>query len=255
MRTAGGHRRIPRGEAIRYIREAHLPVDRPELLGLGAGTEVGADADVASESRALYEALHQGRRDEAIRIITSSFLGGRPLAWVFDELMRDALAEIGTLWEHGQEGIFIEHRAIDICISAVARLRGALPQPPADAPVAIGGAPANDPYLLPSQMVAAVLQDVGWQSINLGPDTPLDVLAGGANVHQAQLVWLSCSSDQAFARLKPRLGEFAESMAAHGRRLILGGRAGETRLSNDRIVRIDTMRELDAFARGVLAAR
>ena len=35
-RTAGGHRRIPLTEAIRFIRLINAPVVRPELLGLGS---------------------------------------------------------------------------------------------------------------------------------------------------------------------------------------------------------------------------
>ena len=35
-RTAGGHRRIDRREALRFIREAGFTVVRPELLGISA---------------------------------------------------------------------------------------------------------------------------------------------------------------------------------------------------------------------------
>src|SRR5215204_6409591 len=42
-RTPGGHRRIPRGEAIRFIRETRATVVRPEILGL-AGWEESSEA-------------------------------------------------------------------------------------------------------------------------------------------------------------------------------------------------------------------
>src|SRR5215211_2356769 len=41
-RTAGGHRRIPLAEAIRFIRETHATVVRPDLLGLGATPKISA---------------------------------------------------------------------------------------------------------------------------------------------------------------------------------------------------------------------
>ena len=69
-RTAGGHRRIPLAEAIRFIRETHATVVRPDLLGLGdvaslrwssskaAAASAGADRDnvysgVRAEQRAI----------------------------------------------------------------------------------------------------------------------------------------------------------------------------------------------------------
>jgi excisionase family DNA binding protein len=250
-KTAGGHRRIPRDEAIRYIRASGLAVPRPEILGFAELLDTSPAGSATSD--ALYLALRRGQRDRAIGLITGPFLEGRGIAWICDTLLRDALSEIGTLWQHGQEGIFIEHRAIDICLQAVTRLRDALPAASPQAPVAIGGAPASDPYLLPSQMVAAVLQEEGWRAENLGPDTPLEVLARGAREQHARLVWLSCSSDDAAGDVRSRLADFSGELAAEGRRLVVGGRAlnGRPVRGNDAIVHLQSMAELDAFARGL----
>jgi excisionase family DNA binding protein len=249
-RTSGGHRRIPRSEAVRYIREAGLDVLRPERLGL---VELLSPADRQGGAASLYEALRRGERARAIGLIESAFVAGRPVAWVFDHLLHESLADIGTLWEHGKEGIFIEHRAIDICLHAIARLRDLLPEIPADAPRAIGAAPSGDPYLLPSQMVAAVLHEGGWQAINLGPDTPLDVLARGAEAHDARLVWLSCSSEAAAGNLARNIPAFADELACKGRQLMAGGRAWPElpRKARPSLVHMDTLTELEAYARGL----
>src|SRR6185295_13435922 len=60
-RTAGGHRRIPVQEAIRFIRESGATVVRPEILGL-AGLESApmippTRANAPSTVDALFDAL------------------------------------------------------------------------------------------------------------------------------------------------------------------------------------------------------
>src|SRR5687767_8379064 len=58
-RTVGGHRRIPLSEAIRFIRETHATVVRPQVLGLpDLNPRVGAE-DPSPEER-IYQALVDG---------------------------------------------------------------------------------------------------------------------------------------------------------------------------------------------------
>jgi MerR family transcriptional regulator, light-induced transcriptional regulator len=54
-------------------------------------------------------------------------------------VIRPALARVGELWAHGPEGIFLEHRALDTSLQALAEIGRLLPEPPEDAPVAVGG--------------------------------------------------------------------------------------------------------------------
>src|SRR6185437_13764462 len=60
-RTAGGHRRIPLSEAIRFVRETHAPVARPQILGLPPlPPEVVSTVDGQSENDRLFDALKSG---------------------------------------------------------------------------------------------------------------------------------------------------------------------------------------------------
>src|SRR3954467_11206793 len=71
-RTAGGHRRIPVAEAIRFIRESGATVVRPDLLGLdeigSPGDASGVVAAVPDEQR-LFDALAAGERRVAGALI------------------------------------------------------------------------------------------------------------------------------------------------------------------------------------------
>ena len=70
-------------------------------------------------------------------------------------------------WEHGSDGIVIEHRAVDTCLRALSLIRSLIPRAAPTAPVALGAAVANDPCVLPS-IAAVVLADAGFD-VNLGP--------------------------------------------------------------------------------------
>ena len=73
-------------------------------------------------------------------------------------------------------------------------LRSLLPAPPGSAPLAIGAAPEEDPYLIPSMMAGTVLAEAGLRDINFGANTPLHLLASEAVRMGAKLVWVSISS-------------------------------------------------------------
>ena len=189
-RTSGGHRRIPRNAALAFAREHGYPVLRPDLLGLDEVAPPGAGAGPAAT---LHAALLEGRSAEARRLLVGRFVEGESVASLIDGEMAPAMRAIGELWQHHDAGIFIEHRAVDICTQVLDRLRDLLPQPPADAPLAVGGAPEDDPYTLPSLMAATVLAAEGWRTMNLGAHAPARVVAGAAADHDARLVWLALS--------------------------------------------------------------
>ena len=60
-RTAGGHRRIPLSEAIRFIRQRRTPVVRPDLLGLRdlATLQKDGDATGGDSSEQFFDYLRE----------------------------------------------------------------------------------------------------------------------------------------------------------------------------------------------------
>jgi excisionase family DNA binding protein len=264
-RTAGGHRRIPIQEAMRFAREARMPILRPDILGLPELAALNKiKADQAAEVT-LHERLCAGDVLGAQAILIDQYLAGQSVAAICDGPIRSAMTQIGEAWNHGQEGIFIEHRATDICLQALSVLRSLITRPaepgtmnPDDdtRPVALGGAPSSDPYLIPSLMCACVLSEVGFRTVNLGPDTPAAVLLKAMDVHRPRLVWLACSSQTA----TPTAGDLqalAKQVQAHHATLVVGGRvlAPVTFTGDHAPILCHTMSELEKYARGVASAR
>ena len=189
-RTSGGHRRIPRNAALAFVRQRGYPLLRPDLLGL---EDLGGVPGGDGARTGLHAALLEGRGGEALRLVLQRFVAGESVAALIDNDMAPAMRAIGDLWQHDEAGIFIEHRAVDICTQILDRLRALLPGPASGAPLAVGGGPEDDPYTLPSLMAATVLAAEGWRVMNLGAHAPAGVLARAAADNRARLVWLALS--------------------------------------------------------------
>ncbi|MEZ4399441.1 MAG: B12-binding domain-containing protein [Kofleriaceae bacterium] len=250
-RTEGGHRRIPIAEAVRFIRATGAQLVRPDVIGLA---EVAAVANDDGGDGALYTHLAAGNLREARGVLMGRYLRGESVASLCDGAVAHAMARVGELWRHDETGVFVEHRATDCCLQAVAQLRSMF-DPPPGAPVALGGAPTGDPYLLPSMLAATVLAAEGVDAINLGPDTPVASLRHAIAHHRPRLVWLSLSTPVA-PGLAASLGELAGQLADAGGTLVLGGRhRAEAASEARRACVVATMAELAAFARGLVAGR
>lgn len=223
-RTAGGHRRIAIGDAIRFVRSAGVPILRPEILGLTDITP-GAEA-LATESptERFFGFLRDGKSREARGLVLSLYLSGHSIAQIADGPIHGAMEELGRLWKHDPAGVFVEHRATDICVQAVQQLRH-LVEPQGPGAVAVGGAPPGDPYLIPSMLVSTALAADAWQAVNLGPDTPFDALLTAVDRHEPRLVWLSISSVRDANELREGVTRVAARLADRGILLVIGGRA------------------------------
>jgi excisionase family DNA binding protein len=253
-KTAGGHRRIAGSEAIRFVRESRSILIRPDILGLRDLALVEKDIETGDDdAEMLFVYLKQGRAAEVNGLLLSLYLGGQSVAEIIDGPLRTALEKTGELWTNEESGILWEHRATEIAIRAVAILR-TLFSPAADALIALGGAPAGDPYILPSMSAAAVLESTGLRAENLGPDIPVDSLERAVIALRPSLVWLSISAVADGEDLAQQIDRFAQHLNERRVRLVLGGRAAQTMAITPRPgLHIGaSMRELEAFAKGLV---
>ncbi|MEM1107567.1 MAG: hypothetical protein AAGH99_02650 [Planctomycetota bacterium] len=264
-RTMGGHRRITLQEAVRFARESRLPIARPELLGIhqvGNLSPKARNIDTPQAAAMLEQMLIDGQGDEARGLVLDLYLKGKSVAWLCDGPIRAAMGKIGEIWMHDSKGIYIEHRAIDICIHALTQIRllvaqpeleDALPDEQPSRPFAVGGGPPNDPYILGSLMSSCVCAEAGYVDVNLGANVPLESLVQAVEQYQPKLAWLSCSDREQVPTPKA-LDQLADQLLPFGTKLIVGGQAqprGEGGSENIRVC--ESMAELSAFASGLLS--
>ncbi len=242
MRTDGGHRKIALSEAVRFVRESGAPLARPELLGM---PEVAVAAQRALEGGGdrLVDHLLHGDAVGARGWLVARYLEGASLTSLFDGPVREAMQAIGALWEQDRGGIFIEHRATDVCLQAIAHLRSTF-EPASTALLAVGCTPEDDPYLLPSFMAATAVAAAGMRTMNLGPDTPLSALQHVIELHQPRLVWVSASAPIPSARARA----FSRYLLSLPRSVtaVCGGRAAEP-LADGGVRHLASMTELHAL--------
>jgi MerR family transcriptional regulator, light-induced transcriptional regulator len=258
VRTIGGHRRIPFEEAIRFVRASNLRLVKPEVLGLHDVSSVqGPIGGQEEESRALYEFLHAGEADKARGLILSAYLNGRSVAQIVDGPLRIAMERIGQEWQHSPAGVFFEHRASEIVISAIHRLGSLITSPELTAPTAVGGAPPKDPYIVPSLAVSLVLRGAGMAATNLGPFTPATAFAAATRSLRARLLWLSISYVEDLDLLRDEVFDLLTLAEDTQATLIIGGRHHrELNLPlHPRLYLATSMAEVEAFVRGYAASR
>lgn len=236
-KTEGGHRRVAVAEALRFIRESGSAVARPELLDL-------PDVAVARAHHhdRLLDYLLEGDTPGARGWLASRYLEGTTVAALADGPIRDAMHALGELWRHDDSGIFVEHRATDSCLQAISQLRSMIAAPAPHAACAVGGAPAGDPYLIPSQLAAMVVAECGMRAVNLGPDVPVPALERAVAELRPKLVWLSASVACAPARVTA-FGRFFETLP-RSVSIIVGGREASSWKLPARVQRGTTMSDL-----------
>ncbi len=257
-RTVGGHRRINLADAVNFIRNEGMTVVRPDLLGL-TGTEAAPareTAETEADHEALLAALKSGDSAAARQIVLGWYIANRGLADIYDGPIRWAMHEIGKLWVHREEGIFLEHRATDLCVQAISQIRGLIPAAPDRAPVAIGGAPSSDPFLLPSLMASTIFAELGYHTENLGPDLPLNQFVQAAEHYNARVVWLSMTGVGDRGTVGRQVAQLDEQLAERDTTLVVGGqRCRELLLQIPPHTHFaSNMSELAAFASGVMAS-
>ncbi|MEN1679424.1 MAG: B12-binding domain-containing protein [Planctomycetota bacterium] len=181
------------------------------------------------DAEQLGKALAEGRSGDCSRVVLSSYLSGKGIAEICEQVLAPATHQLGDLWTCGSIEVFQERRACEIIGHLLYELRRLLPVPPGDAPRAVGGSPSGDNYRLATIMVEMTLLDAGWRATSLGNDLPLSTLRDAAEQHRPRLLWLSMTSpfgrgDEPVEDAHRQLRDFAERLPAETH-LVLGGRS------------------------------
>lgn len=222
-KTSGGHRRLPLDAVLRFIRETGHALPHPELLDLPAHVGGGARTLRKAQDECL-DALLEGDALGCHQILADLLVAGVSLSQLGDEVLAPVFRRIGEGWARCDTEIYCERRGVEACLRALYELRRLLPAPAPDAPLAIGGTPACDPYSLPTTLVELALRQHGWNALSLGSGLPLKTLLQAIDDLRPRLCWLSVSHLDDERQFIQEYGQFFQA-AKHKVPVVVGGRA------------------------------
>ncbi len=223
-RTAGGHRKLLRAEVLALARQGVLP--NRDLTGLGVASFADHPMDLPSISAALLTAMVQGDGIAVSALVRRAYRSGVAIEVLADKVIAPVMGRLGHEWESARIDVWQEHRATQLCAAALYDLKDELENRAEQGrPVAIGGAPEGDPYLLATLLAHYSVLDAGWAPVNLGPNTPVASLTKAMRELRPRLVWLSVSHLENSVEFLRSYREFYQAAERLGVAVAVGGRA------------------------------
>lgn len=236
-KTAGGHRRFRPEDVARFKREnggassaalrrvragADVAVSS-RAAGRAGSVEAESGASVEASVDSLFDALTRGDAEETSALLVKSYLGGRTLAFIFDELLSAAMRKIGDLWHQGDLTVAEEHLATRAAASALQTLDKVVAEPEPNNLLAVCCGAEDDFHELPLQCAELILKHEGWEVLSLGTNTPFYSLTQMVVRLHPRLV---CVASTILGQRERAAREFGELRAAAGRvgaSIALGG--------------------------------
>ena len=226
-RTSGGHRRFRAEEVVRFQREQGLGLKQSHGdESVTKTTNRARDKKVYSDS-ALFQSLIDGGEEAATNSFITAHLEGKPLTEIIDRLICPAMQEIGELWHRQEISVSQEHLATRTVISAIYKLRNALPIPEMKNGLAVCCAMEGDLHELPTLLAQIAIENEGLEVINFGAATPLYCLADEVVRHSPNFVCISAAVINDLERLSRDYKDFREKIAKLEIPVLLGGRVFE----------------------------
>jgi excisionase family DNA binding protein len=223
-KTAGGHRKLLRAEVLALARQGTLP--QQDLSELFPGVGGRRPIDEESLAAMLHRSLSSGASDEVQALLIRAYRTGMPLERLADQVIAPVMRKIGHEWESSRIDVWQEHRSTELCLASLHEL---LPEIARRArrnrPVALGAAPAGDPYRLATLLAQFSLLDAGWNAVNLGPNTPFPSLLAAVRQLRPCLIWLSVSHLENPGEFVREYRAFFQDATGLGAAVAIGGRA------------------------------
>jgi excisionase family DNA binding protein len=224
QKTVGGHRKLLRAEVLALARDGELPYR--DLTVLSAASSGDERWDLQSISASLLEAVLGGDGLEASAIIRGAYRSGTAIETLADQVIAPVMAQVGHGWETDRIEVWEEHRGTQVCAAALFALKDELQaRAERNRPLAIGGTPEGDHYLLATLLAQLVLLDAGWEAVNLGPNLPLPSVIKAIRELRPRLLWLSASHLEDTARFIGEYRQLYRVAEKNGVAVAIGGQA------------------------------
>jgi len=221
-KTAGGHRRFSIQSVALFRREQGLaPAAQSSAKRARKKTVPGRLASAES----FGDLLLSENEAEATAQLIDAYLQDHALATLFDTTITNAMHRVGDLWFNGTITIADEHLATRVMLSALQKLRGIVVPGEATGLKAVCCGIEGDLHELPIHLAEIIFESEGWDTSNLGPNTPLFTLRDMVAQKKPDLVCVSARSIVDLDRATTEYAQFRKTIEKINSVTILGGEA------------------------------
>jgi excisionase family DNA binding protein len=224
-KTVGGHRRFRVEKILRFQKEQQLGKQAGDQMIARPMTERFSSGNETSDGKfdLLFQSLVDGNGAETSSLILNAYMNGATLPYIFDELISKAMRKVGDLWYKGELTIAQEHLAIRTALIGVNALSHVLVNRSKLPFSAICCCVEEDFHDFPLHLTQALLENAGWQVINLGANTPFFSLTEAVTRHKPSLVCVSSTVFYSIDRAEREYKEFHQTAMKNETLILLGG--------------------------------
>ncbi|HEY6118573.1 MAG TPA: B12-binding domain-containing protein [Pyrinomonadaceae bacterium] len=219
-KTVGGHRRF----SIQNIAQLRR---KPGIASGAQSPKEGSRKKLVFgqlfSAENLSEALLSGLEAEATAQLMGAYLQNHALANLFDTTITNAMHRVGDLWFNGTITVADEHLATRLMISVLQKLRGIVVPGEATGLTALCCGIEGDLHELPIHLAEIILESEGWNTSNLGPNTPLFALRDMVARKKPQLVCISARTVVDLDRGTAEYAQFRKVIEKIDGTTVLGG--------------------------------
>ena len=232
-KTLGGHRRFRpedvalfRREGIEGFKEARQRIrakpsaDDSTILAALRARRIDDDEALA---QSLFDALINGRNEEASALLVDLYLHGRSVATISDSILSVTMKQVGDRWYAGELSIVQEHLATRTALAALQSLKNSLTPQQETSRTALCCSVEGDFHEAPIQIAALVFESLGWVVVNIGTHTPIFAVAEAIGRFKPELVCIASTILVDRERTAREYTELRRAAAASGTAIVLGG--------------------------------
>jgi MerR family transcriptional regulator, light-induced transcriptional regulator len=193
----------------------HLPEDLPSVLE--------TEGPWASLVRDYLQALLQGDRHAAHRLVVQALKQGTALRDLYLHVFQPALYEVGRLWQTARIGVGQEHLGSAITQFVLAQLYPQAFTIGQNVGTLVGATVSGDLHELGMRMVADFFEMEGWHTRYLGAHTSAPALVQSLLEHKAQVLGLSITLLYHLPALKELIAAVRATEACRHVKILVGG--------------------------------
>ncbi len=228
FRTPGGHRKFRAEDLHQFMADYNYNVSSANFFPAAASDEaILRDMIVQKEFNVLnsvcFSAAIKGNKDDVVKLFSEAYKNGMSLPLIFDKILRPTVQKILALNISGKLLSSEKQLAVNSLSNAIVLLSEIIAKQAPNGKTVICAMVENDFDDLDLKALAVLLENGGFEVLNLGVGTSADSIAQLVNSKQPIFVFLIATSVHNEDALENEHKKIQSALQSYGGKLIVGG--------------------------------